>query len=220
MQHIHAAERGPAPSVRIARARYRDLEAVTSLLSLVNPGQPVPDLVGVALSFPPGRLTHGDCLCLIARVDGRIVGALMASPPNWTETHPLRGELVRSVLYIGGVAVAPDHRGKGIASALLRAAEQHSRSAGLRLLTLEHPSALTRFYTRHGYTAGQDCLLVALPNGVQVRRMPGHQTAVKPLTLAVRIAQVPGAPAGIVSGLIEGCDVPPSARFGRNGLIT
>ncbi|MFJ8752020.1 GNAT family N-acetyltransferase [Streptomyces sp. NPDC102441] len=177
-------------------------------------------MVAVALSFPPGRLTHGDCLCLIATVGGQIVGALMASPPNWTERHPLRGELVRSVLYIGGVAVAHDHRDRGIASTLLCAAEQHSRSAGLRLLTLEHPSALTGFYARHGYTAGQDRLLVALPGGVQVRKMPGHQTAVKPLAFGVGIAQVPGAPAGIVTGLLKGCDVPPSARYGRNGLIT
>ncbi|MEU2357737.1 GNAT family N-acetyltransferase [Streptomyces misionensis] len=208
----------PTPPVRIGRARFRDLDAVCDLLSLVSPGEAVPRTVPVALSLPPGRLTHGDCLCLTARLGDRIVGVLMASPPRWTETHPLRIELVRSVLYIGGVAVAPDCRGRGIASELLRAAEQHSRAAGLRLITLEHPPGLTGFYTRHGYTAGQERLLVALPDGVQVRKMPGHQSAVKPLALRVGLTEVPGAPARVVTGLLPGCAVPPSARY-RDGRL-
>ncbi|MGW1615656.1 GNAT family N-acetyltransferase [Streptomyces sp. NPDC002285] len=218
MQH-DVVPRDPSAPVRIGRARFRDLDAVSDLLSLVNPGEPVPRTVPVALSLPPGRLTHGDCLCLTARVGNRIVGVLMASPPRWTETHSLRAALVRSVLYIGGVAVSPDYRGRGIASELLRAAEHHSRLAGLRLLTLEHPPRLAGFYARRGYTAGQERLLVALPDGVQVRRMPGHQSAVKPLVLGVGLTEVPGAPAAVVTGLLPGCAVPPSARYRHGRLV-
>jgi GNAT superfamily N-acetyltransferase len=218
MQH-HVASRDSTSPVRIGRARFRDLDPVSDLLSLVSPGEPVPSMVPVALSLPPGRLTHGDCLCLTARVGNRIAGVLMASPPRWTETHPLRAALVRSVLYIGGVAVAPDYRKRGIASELLRAAEHHSRLAGLRLLTLEHPPGLTGFYNQRGYTAGQERLLVALPDGVQVRKMPGHRSAVKPLALGVGLTEVPGAPAGVVTGLLPGCAVPPSARYRHGRLV-
>ncbi|MFJ6438715.1 GNAT family N-acetyltransferase [Streptomyces sp. NPDC091416] len=217
MQH-DVASRDSTP-VRIGRARWRDLDAVSDLLSLVNPGEPVPNTIPLALSLPPGRLTHGHCLCLTARVGGSIAGVLMASPPNWTETHRLRGALVRSVLYIGGVAVAPDFRERGIASALLRAAEHHSRLAGLRLLTLEHPPGLTGFYDRRGYRAGQERLLVALPDGLQVRKMPGHLSAVKSLALGVGLTEVPGAPADIVTGLLPGCEVPPSARYRHGRLV-
>lgn len=210
---------GPSPRIRIGRARFRDVDSFVDLLSLVNPGHPVPPLVSTALALRPGRLTHGDCLCLVARSGERAVGALMASPPRWIDAHPLRSSLVRSVLYIGGVAVADGWRGQGIASALLNMSEQHSRHAGLRLLTLEHPPAMTAFYTRLGYSAGQERLIVALPGpALQERKMPGHLSAVKRLNLGVGLAEVPGAPANIVTDLLPGCSLPASARY-RNGRV-
>lgn len=222
MPEIDLSDRSdPSPRIRIGRARFRDVDSFVDLLSLVNPGHPVPPLVLTALALRPGRLTHGDCLCLIARSGDRVVGALMASPPRWTDTHPLRPSLVRSVLYIGGVAVASGHRSHGIATGLLNMAEQHGRHAGLRLLTLEHPPAMTEFYTRLGYSAGQERLIVALPGpALQERKMPGHLSAVKRLDLGVGLATVPGAPAAIVTDLLPGCSLPPSARYRNGRLVT
>ncbi|MFZ3491778.1 GNAT family N-acetyltransferase [Streptomyces sp. 5.8] len=212
---------GPSPRFRIGRARFRDAYSFVDLLSLVNPGHPLPPVVLAALALRPGRLTHGDCLCLIARSGDRIVGALAAGPPHWTETHPQRSSLVGSVLYIGGVAVANSHRGHGIGTALLNMAEQHGRHAGIRLLTLEHPPALTPFYTRLGYTAGQERLIVALPGpALQERKMPGHLSAIKRLDLGIGLATVPGAPASIVTDLLPGCSLPTSARYRNGRLVT
>ncbi|ATM24516.1 hypothetical protein SMD44_p10017 (plasmid) [Streptomyces alboflavus] len=219
MRHIDAVNRGSLPLIPIESASFRDLDAFCELVSLVDPGQPVPLSVPIALSLRPGRLTHGHCLCLVARVDGKVAGALIASPPRWADEHPLRASLGIGVLYIAAVSVFPKYRSQGIASRLLRAAERHSRMAGVRLLTLEHPPGLTGFYTRHGFTAGQERMLVVLPNGVQERKMPGHLSAVKPIAEGVRLAQVPGAPAPLVTGLLtRGCEIPPSAHYSENGL--
>ncbi|MEW1548420.1 GNAT family N-acetyltransferase [Streptomyces tsukubensis] len=145
MPEIDLSDRSdPSPRIRIGRARFRDADSFVDLLSLVNPGHPVPPLALTTLALRPGRLTHGDCLCLIARSGDRVVGALIASPPRWTNTHPLRSSLVRSVLYIGGMAVESGHRDRGIATALLNMAEQHGRHAGLHLLTLELTADLER----------------------------------------------------------------------------
>src|SRR5689334_21535629 len=50
--------------------------------------------------------------------------------------------------------VSPEHRGTGVADAVLRALEDHARDLGwtrLRLETGDAQPEATRFYTRHGY---------------------------------------------------------------------
>ncbi len=83
---------------------------------------------------------HGATL---AFVNGLPAGAL-----RWS-VHPQR-----AYLYVGRVAVLPAYRRQGVASALMRWAEQHARALGLPAVQfgvrLQAPENI-RFYQRLGY---------------------------------------------------------------------
>jgi ribosomal protein S18 acetylase RimI-like enzyme len=84
---------------------------------------------------------------LVGEIDGAIVGYIrLGSPlPLPENAH---------VLAVLGLAVSPDARGQGVATALLAAAEQCARARGARKLSLRtfstNPQAI-RLYTRFGF---------------------------------------------------------------------
>jgi ribosomal protein S18 acetylase RimI-like enzyme len=84
---------------------------------------------------------------LVAELDGRLAGYIRLNPvtPLRENTH---------VLGIVGLAVAPGDRRRGVATALLAAAEQHARARGSRKLSLRvlgtNETAM-RLYERHGF---------------------------------------------------------------------
>ncbi|MBA3252026.1 MAG: GNAT family N-acetyltransferase [Geodermatophilaceae bacterium] len=79
----------------------------------------------------------------VASHDGRPIGSIALAPLD----HPEVAEL--DVMY-----VAPDHRGTGLAQALLATLEDHARGVGIRLVRLRagepQPEAL-RFYVAAGF---------------------------------------------------------------------
>ena len=84
---------------------------------------------------------------LVAELDGRLAGYIRVKPAS-----PLRENA--HVLGIVGLAVAPADRRRGVASALLAAAEQHARDRGARKLSLRVLStneAAMRLYERLGF---------------------------------------------------------------------
>ena len=84
---------------------------------------------------------------LVAELDGRLAGYIRLKPVT-----PLRENA--HVLGIVGLAVAPGSRRRGVASALLAAAEQHARARGARKLSLRVLSSnetAMRLYERHGF---------------------------------------------------------------------
>jgi ribosomal protein S18 acetylase RimI-like enzyme len=84
---------------------------------------------------------------LVAEIDGVVVGYIrLGSPlPLPENAH---------VIAVLGLAVAPAARRRGVASALLAAAEERARSRGARKLSLRtfstNPDAI-RLYTRFGF---------------------------------------------------------------------
>ena len=84
---------------------------------------------------------------LVAELDGVLAGYIRVKPVT-----PLRENA--HVLGIVGLAVAPGDRRRGVASALLAAAEQLARARGARKLSLRVLStneAAMRLYERHGF---------------------------------------------------------------------
>ena len=84
---------------------------------------------------------------LVGEIDGAIVGYIrLGSPVPLPENA--------HVLAVMGLAVSPDARGRGVATALLAAAEQCARTRGARKLSLRtfstNPEAI-RLYTRFGF---------------------------------------------------------------------
>lgn len=58
--------------------------------------------------------------------------------------------------HLRGVAVSPEWQGSGVATALLRAAENELRTNGCTFVTLDTTAPLkraTRFYEKHGFSA-------------------------------------------------------------------
>jgi ribosomal protein S18 acetylase RimI-like enzyme len=93
-----------------------------------------------SLENPPGA--H-----LVAEVNGRVAGYVRVKPVTSLPENA-------HVLGIAGLAVAPDSRGRGIASALLAAAEKHARDSGARKLSLRVLSTnegALRLYERLGF---------------------------------------------------------------------
>lgn len=91
---------------------------------------------------------------LSAWIDGRRVGgAAVVADDERIEMLERRRDL--AVLW--DLRVAPDVRGAGVGSALLRAAEGWARSRGCRALKIETQNvnvAACRFYARHGAVLG------------------------------------------------------------------
>jgi ribosomal protein S18 acetylase RimI-like enzyme len=84
---------------------------------------------------------------LVAVIDGAVVGYIrLGSPLPLPENAHVIGVL--------GLAVAPEARRRGVATALLAAAEERARSRGARKLSLRtfstNPDAI-RLYTRFGF---------------------------------------------------------------------
>ncbi|MGW4890717.1 GNAT family N-acetyltransferase [Kitasatospora sp. NPDC004240] len=210
------------PPTTVREACAADTAAFMAVLAFADPHHPDPfGEARLVLACPPEPpLSHHRQLFLIAEAhDGTVAGALLAGVPRWLLEHPgidtaiLQNRLVARLAMIHAVAVQPDHRGAGIARTLIQHAEARFVHAGYGLMTLNHDRDLDAFYRHLGYTIG-DQLLVHLPGD----RLIGQATddtrmSAKPLRLPVRLAEVPGAPARIVTGLVPGASLPARARF-------
>jgi len=89
-----------------------------------------------------GLLAHAPGALIVAIDDGTIVGTVVAGWDGW------RGALYR-------LAVAPSHRRRGIATALVDAAERHLRALGARrmhlIVSTAGGSAAVDFWTSARY---------------------------------------------------------------------
>lgn len=104
--------------------------------------------------------------------------------------------------------------------ALLTETETRVRSTRHRLSTLIHKPELADFYQRLGYTTAHHVTVLVPGEAMGLTQPRPFMTAVKPLHPSVRIRTVPGAPGPVVTGLVPGCDLPPTASFRNGRLIT
>jgi ribosomal protein S18 acetylase RimI-like enzyme len=102
--------------------------------------------------------------CTVAEAGGRVIGMLHAFPMEQPdipaeETDPVLrpySELEDyGSLYISGIALYPEFRGRGLGTRLLQAATARAREAGLARLSLicfERNTRAMVLYRRHGFT--------------------------------------------------------------------
>jgi RimJ/RimL family protein N-acetyltransferase len=103
---------------------------------------------------------HPDATLLVAEVDGEIVGRLsLARDPHPSSAH----------VADFGITVAASHRRRGIGTALLAAADEWARGAGIRKLELHvfpHNDAAIALYEKAGYVReGYRTAHYRLPDG-------------------------------------------------------
>ncbi|MFF8478679.1 GNAT family N-acetyltransferase [Streptomyces sp. NPDC015414] len=232
-----AVDTAASPKTRAARIDVAPLERADhadylALLALTTSGEGVPPGADQIIILPPLRppFTHGPALCLTARLrrstNPKPVGAIFASLPDWAHEHPLTqndpalSELIsRTAILIYGLAVTPHRRRQGIARTLLTAAEDTARSSGYRLATLIHEPELAPFYRRLGYTSAHHVTVPMPDAALGITQHPPFMTAVKALHPGVQVRTVPGAPGAVVTGLLPGWNLPPTARFKNGELI-
>ena len=106
--------------------------------------------------------------CVVAEKGGEVVGMLVAFPMEPAEPDAsgepeeevdpvLRpyGELQRpGSYYVCGMALFPEHRGRGLGARMLEIARQQARERGfeeLSLIVFEQNAGAKRLYERHGY---------------------------------------------------------------------
>jgi putative acetyltransferase len=95
-------------------------------------------------------------LSLVAESGGRVVGHVMSS---WVG---LEGS-ARRLLQLGPIGVLPEHQGRGIGSALMRASLEGARALGEPLLLLE---GNPRYYARFGFVRADELGLLPPPEAL------------------------------------------------------
>lgn len=137
-------------SVRVRLARHGDQDALVALERAAwTPQSGFPSVIQ-ASSLPGARFfseSNPPQIHLVAEIDGAVAGYIRLKPPT---TLPENAH----VLHVSGIAVHPGARRRGVAGALLSAAEPFARNCGavkisLRVLGSNGPAMA--LYERLGY---------------------------------------------------------------------
>ncbi len=132
-----------------------DLASVFSIADRVHPSYPEDKAVFVERLrlYPEG--------CLVLDIGGDIAAYVISHPWYYGEPPSLNsliGELPKSATtyYLHDLAVLPEARGRGAASAIVHHLAEHARSAGMANVSLIAVNASAEFWNRHGFHAISD----------------------------------------------------------------
>lgn len=163
----------PVNQQRMRPARKEDCTAIAALYSISSDG--VSDYVWTKIAKPGEdildvgrrRYEREDSAfsyrnCTVIESGGTVVGMLVAFPmhvdPAKVESDPVLAPYSRleehDSYYICGMALLPDHRGRGIGTRLLALAEEQARDKGFRkisLIVFEQNSVAKQLYEGRGY---------------------------------------------------------------------
>ena len=159
------------------RARVEDCAKIAALYSISSDG--VADYIWRKLAGPgedplevgERRYAREDTVfsyknCVVAEHKGEVIGMLVAFPVEKSEADPGEpegedpilapyGELERPGSdYVCGMAILPEHRGRGLGARMLRLAREEARRRGLAemsLIVFEQNAGAKRLYERHGF---------------------------------------------------------------------
>jgi ribosomal protein S18 acetylase RimI-like enzyme len=117
---------------------------------------------------------------IVAEVEGKVVGVMVGRLEPLTDFEPRPDlehspvkpwneleELAGGMWLLRGVAVRPEHRGKGIARTLLAKAEELARKSGagrLAIIAAEENGAVVTLYRDHGFETLARRPVVPWPN--------------------------------------------------------
>ena len=125
-----------------------------------------------------GRFSYRNAI--VAEVDGKVIGVMVGrleplagfEPRPDLEHSPIKPwneleELAGGMWLLRGIAVRPEHRGKGIARTLLAKSEELARQSGagrLAIVAAEENGAIITLYRDHGFETLARRPVVPWPN--------------------------------------------------------
>ncbi|MFK0121571.1 GNAT family N-acetyltransferase [Streptomyces sp. NPDC090994] len=209
------------PGITLRDAAPADADAVMRLLADVNPDDPDAfEDVRPNLSLPQeGPLSHFRALMVVAESsEGETLGALLAGPPLWLFGHPgvdvaLAHLLAERIAMITAVAVAPEQRGRGVGSELVRHSVRRFTRAGYGLLTLNCFPGLESYYQGLGFSIMDDLNVSLGPLNAVGHRWGDTRVAARPLDRYTTFADVAGLTSPVVSGIL------PNTRMARGAYF-
>lgn len=136
----------PEPTAAARLAAPDEAQTVAALLDAFNREYATPTPGPAVLTARLGRLLAGGQVLAVLSGEPAVAVALLTLRPNIWYDGP--------VALLDELYVAAEHRGQGLGSALLKAAEAAVRARGAELLEINVDAAdagARRFYERHGY---------------------------------------------------------------------
>jgi ribosomal protein S18 acetylase RimI-like enzyme len=134
-------------SIPVRAAGNADLNALASLFDAYRRFYQQPADVALARRFVAERLAKRDSVIFVAEDAGALLG--------FTQLYPsLCSVAAAPIMVLYDLFVAPEARGRGIAQALMQAAEAHARAAGcarLDLSTAHDNCAAQALYEARGW---------------------------------------------------------------------
>jgi ribosomal protein S18 acetylase RimI-like enzyme len=154
------------PRVRVRRAGREDLPALVPLFDAYREFYEQPPDLARSERFLADRLEHDESFVFVAEEAGRAVGFMQLYPTFSSVT-------LGRVYVLNDLFVAPQARGRGVASRLLETAREWSEREGAVYLELstavDNPAQ--RLYEAHGWVLDREFLHyeLILPNGRDTR---------------------------------------------------
>lgn len=141
----------PAIPIDIRPLQAHDLQAVLEIQGFCHDASRIES----ARSFDAKRLAS-PASCLIASLDGRPAGYLVAIPVKAGQPPPLNGNSCpvppdADALYLHDLAVHPDARGAGVGEALVQAFFHAARRSNLSQACLIAVNSSAAFWQRQGF---------------------------------------------------------------------
>jgi len=143
----------------IERAGLADVDAIAPLFDAYRCFHGCAADPDLARSFLAERLERSESTIFVARLAGPVVGFTQLYP-SFTSTGAAR------VFILNDLYVAPEAEGRGVATALMKAAEAFARLQGavsLRLATTIDNHRAQALYRRTGWTRTDSYLTYELP---------------------------------------------------------
>jgi ribosomal protein S18 acetylase RimI-like enzyme len=144
---------------KIERASRADADAIAPLFDAYRRFHGCAGDLDLARSFIGERLERSESTIFVARRSARIVGFVQLYP-SFTSTGAAR------ILILNDLYVAPEAEGQGMATGLMKAAEEFARSQGsvsLRLATGVDNHRAQALYQHTGWTRTNAYLTYELP---------------------------------------------------------
>jgi GNAT superfamily N-acetyltransferase len=155
----------------IRQATTTDIDSIMQLVALVVPMMQAAGNTQWDASYPNAAVFEADIAnghLWVADVDGSVAGVIAIMPGQEPEYAQVPGwDITEPAIVAHRLAVSPNHRGLGIAAALLQQCEHEAVRLGISLIRMDTNTvnrATQNLFMKMGYHLGGEVVLNGRPN--------------------------------------------------------